>query len=86
MFPVANARFLPYEGRMDESAPTPRNDPLAPVKAQLYAAFQLLIKPHTMPFHIAAMAIAGLLTGVFIAITLLIVIVATNFNVLGWIE
>jgi hypothetical protein len=62
------------------------NDPLAPVKAQLSAAFQLLIKPHTMPFHLAAAALAGLVTVVFLVITLLMIMVATNFNLLNWIE
>jgi hypothetical protein len=62
------------------------NDPLAPVKAQLNAAFQLLIKPHTMPFHVAAAALAGVITVVFLVIVLLMIMVATNFNLLNWIE
>ena len=60
--------------------------PLDEVKAQARAAFMLLIKPHTMPFHVAALAIAGLITVVFIVITLLMIMVATNFNILDWIE
>ena len=62
------------------------SSPLDALKAQGRAAFQLLIKPHTMPFHVAATLVAGLITVVFIVITLLIVMVAMNFNLLDWIE
>jgi hypothetical protein len=69
------------------SAPTTHpHTPIEDVRAQLRAAFQLLIKPHTMPFHVAAAALAGLVTVVFLVITLLMVMVATNFNLLDWIE
>ena len=67
-----------------ESAPT--SSPLDSLKAQARGAFQLLIKPHTMPFHVAAMVVAGLITGVFVVIILLMVMVATNFNLLDWLE
>ncbi len=64
----------------------PHPTPLDEVKAQARPAFMLLIQPHTMPFHVAAAAIAGLITVVFITITLLMIMVATNFNLLDWIE
>jgi len=67
-----------------ESGPAPH--PLDALKAQGRAAFQLLIKPHTMPFHLAAAALAGLITVLFLAITGVMIIVATNFNPLDWIE
>jgi hypothetical protein len=38
------------------------------------------------PYHVVIVAALGLVTAVFTAIVLVIVIVATNFNVLGWIE
>jgi hypothetical protein len=60
--------------------------PLDQIKAQARAAFLLLIKPHTMPFHVAASVVAGLITVVFLVITLLIVMVAMNFNLLDFIE
>jgi len=82
-FAVAVTARTAYEEGMEQPA---TNDPLAPVKAQLHAAFQLLIKPHTMPFHVAAAALAGLITVVFLVITLLMIMVATNFNLLNWIE
>jgi hypothetical protein len=66
-------------------ATTP-STPLDQIKAQGRAAFQLLIKPHTMPFHLAALAMAGLVTTVFIVIILLLIMVATNFNPLDFIE
>jgi hypothetical protein len=80
---VAGAVRSAYEEGMEQPA---TNDPLAPLKAQLNAAFQLLIKPHTMPFHVAAAALAGLITVGFLVLTLLVIMVATNFNVLNWIE
>ncbi len=60
--------------------------PLDQIKAQGRAIFQLLIKPHTMPFHVAAVVVAGLVTTVFLVIILLLVMVATNFNLLDFIE
>jgi hypothetical protein len=60
--------------------------PLDQIKAQARALFQLLIKPHTMPFHLAAMVVVGLVTTVFLVIILLLVMVAMNFNVLDFIE
>ncbi len=60
--------------------------PLDQLKAQGRAAFQLLIKPHTMPFHLAATLVAGLITTVFLVIILLMVMVAMNFNLLDFIE
>ena len=38
------------------------------------------------PYHVVVAAIVGLITTVFAVITLVIIIVATNFNVLGWVE
>jgi hypothetical protein len=69
-----------------ESAPPRHPTPFDEIKAQAYGAFQLLIKPHTMPFHVAAAALAGLVTVLFLVITLLMIMVATNFNLLNWIE
>jgi hypothetical protein len=73
-----------YQGRMAEA--TVPSTPLEQIKAQARAAFQLLIKPHTMPFHVAAAALAGGITVVFLTIILLMIMVATNFNLLNWIE
>ena len=67
------------------STPVPHT-PIEDVRAQARAAFQLLIKPHTMPFHLAAAALSGVITVIFLVITLLMIMVATNFNVLDWIE
>ena len=70
-----------------QPAPVPlRHTPIEDVRAQARAVFQLLIKPHTMPFHVAAAALAGVITVVFLVITLLMIMVAMNFNLLDWIE
>jgi hypothetical protein len=38
------------------------------------------------PYHVVVAAIIGLITTVFAVAILVIIIVATNFNVLGWVE
>jgi hypothetical protein len=38
------------------------------------------------PYHVVVAALLGLVTVVFAVVVLVIVIVASNFNVLGWVE
>jgi hypothetical protein len=38
------------------------------------------------PYHVVVAALLGLVTTVFIVAVLVIVLIATNFNVLGWVE
>jgi uncharacterized membrane protein len=50
------------------------------------AWLQHQMRHHIRPYHVVVAGIAGLITAVFAVIVLVIVIVATNFNVLGWVE
>ncbi len=38
------------------------------------------------PYHVAVAAVIGLITVVFAAAVVVIVLIATNFNLLGWME
>ncbi len=50
------------------------------------AWLQHQLRHRVRPYHLVVAASLGLATVVFAALVLVIVIVATNFNVLGWIE
>jgi hypothetical protein len=43
-------------------------------------------KPYLIPYYFAVVAILGGITTVFVVLTVLIILIATNFNVLGLIE
>jgi hypothetical protein len=43
-------------------------------------------KPYLVPYYLTIAAVLGAITAIFVVITVLIVLVATNFNVLGLIE
>jgi hypothetical protein len=45
-----------------------------------------IIKPYTAPFYLAVAGLLGAITVVFVIVVTLIVLVATNFNVLSLIE
>ena len=42
--------------------------------------------PHLTPYHITVAVGLGIATAGFGALTAVLIIIATNFNVLGWIE
>jgi hypothetical protein len=43
-------------------------------------------KPYLVPYYLTVAAVIGAITTVFVVMTVLIILVATNFNVLGLIE
>jgi hypothetical protein len=43
-------------------------------------------KGHATPYHLAVASVLGGITVAFTVIIVLLIIVALNFNVLGWIE
>jgi uncharacterized metal-binding protein len=51
-----------------------------------FAWLQREIRHRVRPYHVIIGALIGLITAVFGVIILLILIVATNFNPLGWVE
>ena len=50
------------------------------------AWLQHRMRHHIRPYHVVVASVLGLITAVFVGIVLVIVIIATNFNVLGWVE
>jgi hypothetical protein len=71
---------------MSENTASVSVNPLAIVKAQVAEFMRRMIQPHTLSFNLTVAAVAGIITAAFVTITLLIVMVAANFNVLGLIE
>ena len=69
-----------------ECMATPRSDKPAPTFAETVAGVKKALAPYMTPYYIVYGAILGAITTGFIVLTLVIVLVATNFNVLGLIE
>jgi hypothetical protein len=44
------------------------------------------VKPFLVPYYLTVAAVLGAITAGFAAVFILLIIVVTNFNVLGWIE
>jgi hypothetical protein len=44
------------------------------------------VKPYLAPYYLTVAAVLGAITVGFVVLTVLIVLVVTNFNVLDWIE
>ena len=44
------------------------------------------VKHHSTPYHLTVAVVLGLVTAGFGALVVVLIIIATNFNVLGWIE
>jgi hypothetical protein len=62
--------------------PTPSNDTPKPE----FAGFKKRLAPYCVPYYLTLAAVLGGITTIFVVLTLIIVLVATNFNVLGLIE
>jgi hypothetical protein len=44
------------------------------------------IKARVKPYHLAVGAIVGLITAIFGGLIIVLILIATNFNILGWME
>ena len=44
------------------------------------------VTPYLAPYYLTVAAVLGAITVVFAVVTVLLILVVTNFNVLGWIE
>ena len=53
--------------------------------AKPYCPIELL-KPYLNPYYLTVAAVLGGITAVFGALVAVLIIIATNFNVLGWME
>jgi hypothetical protein len=58
----------------------------ANVKAEGTVIFRRLIQPHTTSFNLIVLAVAGAVTTAFAVVILLMILVATNCNILGAVE
>jgi uncharacterized RDD family membrane protein YckC len=67
------------------ATPTPTAAP-EPTFADFIAGLKKRAEPYLVPYYLTFAAVIGAVTVGFIVLTLLIVLVATNFNVLGLIE
>jgi hypothetical protein len=63
-------------------------NPLSVVKAQIAEFLRRMIQPHTLTFNLSVVTAVGIITAIFGTIILLMVMVmvATNFNLLNIIE
>jgi len=57
-----------------------------PTFAEIIAGVKKSAEPYLVPYYLVFGALMGAITVGFIVLTLVIVLVATNFNVLGLIE
>jgi len=48
--------------------------------------FERYIKPYLNPYYLTVAAVLGAITTVFGALTLALILIAANFNILSWIE
>ena len=63
---------------MSTPSPAPESSkPFCPIE---------LVKPYLTPYYITIAAVLGAATAGFGALIAVIVLIATNFNVLGWME
>jgi hypothetical protein len=63
---------------MSTPSPTaPTAKPYCPVE---------LIKPYLVPYYLTVAAVLGAITAGFAVVFVLLILVVTNFNVLGWME
>jgi len=57
--------------------------PAAPAKP---CPFERYVKPFLTPYYFTVAGVLGAITAVFAIVTVLLIIVAANFNVLGFVE
>jgi len=50
------------------------------------AWLQRQVQIHVRPYHLAIGAVIGLVSTGFVVLVLVMVLIVTNFNVLGWME
>ena len=49
-------------------------------------SFERFVKPFLTPYYFVVVGVLGALVAAIAAVTVLVIIVAANFNVLGWME
>ena len=59
------------------------SSPVTPAKP---CPFERYVKPFLTPYYFTVAGVLGAITAVFVVVTVLLIIVVANFNVLGWVE
>jgi hypothetical protein len=44
------------------------------------------LKPYTAPYYLTVAAVLGAISTVFAVVTIVLILIVTNFNILGWWE
>jgi hypothetical protein len=44
------------------------------------------LKPYTAPYYLTVAAVLGAISTVFVVVTVVLILIVTNFNILGWWE
>jgi hypothetical protein len=65
---------------------TPSPSAQAPAPASQKFCLIERLKPFFAPYYLTVAAVLGAITVGFVVVTVLLILVVTNFNVLGWIE
>jgi hypothetical protein len=68
---------------MASSAPTIKSPATFPAPL---AWLQQRVRLHVRPYHLAIGAVVGLVTGIFAALIVVLLLISTNFNILAWME
>jgi hypothetical protein len=74
-------RFVPKRKFM--STPSATASTAAPHRPFCPVEF---VKPFLVPYYLTIAAVLGAITTVFVVLCLVLVLIVTNFNVLGWME
>jgi len=65
---------------------TPSPAPKAAGPTPLYQVVVEHAKPFLAPYYLTVAAVLGAITVGFVVVTVLLILVVANFNVLGWME
>ena len=66
--------------------PTPSAAVPAPVPTRTKPSLMERVKPFLAPYYLTVATLLGAITVGFAVVTVLLILVVTNFNVLGWME
>jgi hypothetical protein len=65
---------------------TPSPAPPATAPIPFYVSARKHVKPFLAPYYLTIAAVLGGMTAAFVALIAVLILLATNFNVLGWME
>jgi hypothetical protein len=62
------------------------SSPAAQAPAPKMPLFLERLKPYMAPYYLTVAAVLGAITAVFATVTILLILIVSNFNILWWIE